>query len=805
MNRNRRSRVVFRWAAVAAIGAIGFLLWARGVSPASTSKTSSQVVLKHLDLPQIEVEGLGETVGGFVTDVDGRPIASASVCASCYGCNRHRSDVQVTCASTAEDGAYKLAVTTSEALSILASATGFLPQRTSAPIYVAHDAAPTRVDLTLQPGGAEVSGNVVDVLGGPVPHADVRLVSGFGLAQQGTVVTSDENGAFRMWAANGMFSVVATANGYAAGRFDSFAPAQGLQIALTPGASISGQVLNSRDHRPVPDVELRARTVLSQNDREDAFNTSDAGGMFLLQGLYPGRYEISARAEHWRALSVVTANLDLGVQARDVVIMVEPAAAVRGRFTIQGSDGSCDYATLRLLPGDSAARPKPDVRSIVPIVPAYFGRGRPDGTILVKGVASGRYRVEADCAERVLREGPSIVTVGDTDVVGLEWRFDPGQQLNVRTVDTSGNPISDVVLSLDVVRSNDGMNEAVQGGTSNPQGRYEFKGLVPGVYSVSALSLPNTKSVQVELSPGETSESVTITSLSDSELRLRLKTSSGSPLSDIEMYAMRDVDEQEKAHSPTSALPISPQPIGGGEFVFKHLLPGRYEVFVSDRRNATLRVPQEAESYVLLAKNERRVLDVEYSGYQGRLTGYVVDGEGSPIPDAWVSARHATAESPHLPPYIRSLNGEKRSLTARDGTFEIHGLDPAARYDVRLEHPLGGYSVLKRDLPVGSRVALTLTAPGTASGVVVDAEGVAVSRFDLSAVSTSNDVRFGTSFTDERGRWSIEQIPPGSLAITVVAPQGSAVLAVEIKPGQALRDLQIALTPTTVSARAPTL
>ena len=124
---------------------------------------------------------------------------------------------------------------------------------------------------------------------------------------------------------------------------------------------------------------------------------------------------------------------------------------------------------------------------------------------------------------------------------------------------------------------------------------------------------------------------------------------------------------------------------------------------MSDRRNPTLRLPKEPGSLVEVRPNERIVLDAEYGGYDAAVSGRVVDDDGTPVDNVWVSAI-PQGDAPLPPaPYVRSINGETRTLTSYEGGFELRGLAPNSRYTVLVEQPIGGAATVQRGVSSGNK------------------------------------------------------------------------------------------------------
>ncbi len=150
--------------------------------------------------------------------------------------------------------------------------------------------------------------------------------------------------------------------------------------------------------------------------------------------------------------------------------------------------------------------------------------------------------------------------------------------------------------------------------------------------------------------------------------------------------------------------------------------------------------------------------------------------------------------------------GARRATTDRDGAFTLEELAPGP---ARLRVWASGFAAASLELTIpesGGRRPFAidrvqLAASGTAEGTVVDAQGapVAGARVALEHAPTwlvvgANPV--GVATTDPRGRFSLSELPEGTVKLEAYAPDlGRARAEVTIAAGRTTDGVRLALEP----------
>jgi hypothetical protein len=103
---------------------------------------------------------------------------------------------------------------------------------------------------------------------------------------------------------------------------------------------------------------------------------------------------------------------------------------------------------------------------------------------------------------------------------------------------------------------------------------------------------------------------------------------------------------------------------------------------------------------------------------------------------------------------------------------------------------------------VGQKVQLTMSAPGKLGGVVLDDSGRPPAYFQIAIDNKENAQRLVVEFgPDARGRWTIDQVAPGTVGIRVQTPEGVAAVTKVLSPSQRLDDIELRLQPWGPSAQ----
>src|SRR5262249_48981686 len=249
-----------------------------------------------------------------------------------------------------------------------------------------------------------------------------------------------------------------------------------------------------------------------------------------------------------------------------------------------------------------------------------------------------------------------------------------------------------------------------------------------------------------------------------------------------------------------------------GEYVLDHLVGGPYRV------EARMKGwPPQLKPEVELGPGQE-LSGVDFVLDAGAvLLGVVLDTSGHPVEDASVQA----VEPPTLTDilsFTRMFQGGKPIKTDAEGRFEMRGL-AKAKHTVTASAPHHVDAKLTDITPGGPPITLQLGTPGSITGMVVSTttgepipsyhlsievkeeaaprEGLASLSITTDSLMTEHGPRHERSITDPEGRFTLEDLTPGTARIEVRAEQhGPAGIAgIPVKVGETTKGLIVFLEP----------
>ena len=715
-------------------------------------------------------DGTAAGIAGHIRDTAGNAIEGAIVCARPQGCPRNQLCSEEHCAPTSRDGAYHIARVGRGGIEVSASARGYAPEAYPELIFLA--AAETRRDVDLQLGPAEVgiTGTVLDATGGVVAGATVEQSYQLG-GQVPSKSTSDDDGRFSISTRRGLAVLLAHADGYAAARFQVAAPASDVVLSLEPESRLSGTVYEKESDRRVPYAVVQAVGISRGVQGEQARAQSGKNGVFSIAGLRPGRYRLSAHTDRRRSVAPVEVNLGLSDSRSDLVLEVEPSTTLRGKLLIADGDEHCPvWGRVSLVPeGSSRSRAEPfESQHRVP----------PGEDVLLEGVRPGRYKTYVFCEGFPLVEGPETLTVADVPMEDIVWRFGPAATLSVQVRDRKGNPLAGV--TVDAALANGVPTPHVA--RTEADGTCELVGLPAGTYTVSAHMTAESPSAEVEIAEGQREARLELTTESSASLVVVVTTPDGEPFSHATVITERQRDTGKWV------MDQHAKPLGDGRYAFHPIAAGSYAVKVFDETNPPVQASAgEPGDLVVVRPDESLEIAITYGGFEGELSGKVVDERGAPVANAWIDATAVELKSVGLPPLQKA-----RVYSDRDGEFTVGRLRKDAAYDLEVRGPSGSMSRVANITP-GKRVAVVLKEASELGGTVVDGQGSDLDEFTIRVTSLdSGDVR-QQAFRGTRGRWAVRGLTPGQVKLEWGMKRRRAEQLLQLEPAESRLDLALVL------------
>lgn len=730
------------------------------------------------------------TITGMVRDEQGQAIAGATVCAwSDQQELRGAGDGRPRCVTSEQDGHYRIEGLWPVATSVSASAPEYMPARFSErvdgrPRYqfrLTTGQVRDGVDLTLERGGALVSGVVKDISGGVIEGALVSASDGWWFANDARATAwTDENGQFELWAKPGDVSLMALAPGYADAETNSVAPTKLAEIFMTPESVITGVVVHAETGAPVAGASLRANTSgFFSGGAGTAL--SDDEGRFRITGLAPGIYDVFAMTDDLYGEAAEQIQLGLAQQA-ETIVRVHSAFAIRGRIVIAETGEPCPAGSV-FLAGDDFSK---------------YEQSKDDGAVLIRAVLPGEYEVQVTCEGYTPEDRYEPIVVADSPLEELEWKVHTGLAIRGIVVDSRGDPIAEVNVHAEPkLKPGDdprGQRTSQWGAKTEADGSFEITGLIAGSYEVGVWAEgypPLPEPVIVDLGEGKDVEDLRLVLPATGRLEGIVRDETGEPVAGVTVSAGL-VDTWSRAQARTG---------DDGRFSFEHVQTGRHRVIAEAGWLEQMRAPGTTDDdvqgeLVEVTADVTAEVELVVERRAGIIRGRVIDSDGGPVGDAFVDTMRmsdsAAATSARARTSMRWGWDRKPVLSDQDGAFELRDLAEGS-YIIRAYREGGGEALLEGVALGTNDAVLTIVETGRIAGKVTLAGGGAPERFAVKLQDRGTGVERTDDFFRTGGAFSLRELPPGKYELVVSASEGSAQVVVELEPGAVIDDLAIEL------------
>lgn len=580
-------------------------------------------------------------------------------------------------------------------------------------------------------------------------------------------------------------------------------------VVLAPTGTLRGRVVDASTGVAIAGIRVKAR-------RGGAlfWDLSGKDGRYEIRGLMPGTFRVSAddpRYVPWiREAVAVTASPAAG---QDVPLV--RGATLLGRV-VDEEGRPVEGATGRIA--RSGEHP---VRFFMRMEQGGAFRTARDGTFKAQRLMPGaNQRLTVDHDDYEARTIGGIVLSAGGTKSGLTVVLPKG--LGVRGVvkDENGQPLpgADVeMVRAFTFQSGRGASQfSFIGGPAQqprketgPDGRFEFRGLAVGDYSLVATKrgYARERIDPVKVAEGQASEPIQMVLRPGASISGLVKDRAGNGVPGYRLSA-RPSTGAPGPMGPFFGGPMTEEPTGpDGSFLIEGLNTGEtYELQLLGDTG-----PGPRKSGVAAPADG---VEITVSG-KGGIRGVVTDGEGHPVPDFEVAYSPASRGggggmrvSFRLGPGGRGP-GQKVPVHADDGGFVIEDV-PAGTWDVEVTAAgyqrgrAAGITVEEGVVAEGAEVKL-VKGPGLV-GRVLDARASrpvldATVRADLSTgrprMRMGPDAGDNETMTDADGRFEILGLAPGTYTLTASHPSYSEKSeTVELKEGPAAIEIRLGLGGT---------
>ncbi len=702
----------------------------------------------------------GQTVFGRVVDLDGRPIAGATV--KLLG-DREESFEAVSDA----EGRFEFRHLSPGRTSVQATHPEYAPAFLN---RVEIPSGTPRVDLgTLRlPPGEFIEGRVTDSRGAPIKGAAVWVHPGEGRnpsmfwdLENPEPLWTAPDGTFRAGNLEGGQRVHVRVEhiGYVAASVPGVeAPTQEpLRIELKAARSLSGRVTGP-EGEPVADAFLNwFQSEGGGGYSSISLGTSDAEGRFRITGFPPGPLSLAVSAEGHVPRRIEGIQIPADREPEDLQITLQRAIILEVR--VLDAEGE-PVSGVRVF-AESLEPDTPEDRTLFFLHFARRDSDRTDvaGRCRLTVPKPGSYRVSAS------KQGPPVVTqvVIRPGSNALEIRLPSGAEVLGRVVDEKGAAVPRVSVRLQQTE------ELQQRAWTGPDGTFVFSGIPDGDYRLTAFQ------------EGLTSEELAVTvagrPVRGIELRLDRQLPGAALTGRIlglppeEVYGL-----MVQAFRP-GEMPEPTQTSPQGTYRFEKLAPGEWQVqaHTFDGRSArgTVEIPPGVPAVEL---------DLEFTGLT--LTGRVLV-DGAPLSGAQVAV--------HDKESFRS-----GAQTAYDGTFRLRNVS-AGPLTLLISGPqgLGGFRTLT--LTESQDVKIEL-ATGRLAGTVRSATGEPVedALVRLEAWLPVLQIPFGEAFarTAADGTFEVPRLGAGTYKVKISKERFAPVeITAEVPAGGSAPPVQVLMKP----------
>ncbi|MBS1119082.1 MAG: hypothetical protein H6Q90_1310 [Deltaproteobacteria bacterium] len=723
----------------------------------STRPVEVEIRTDNVDRVELRLVRGGVRVRGTITDIKGGPVAEAIVTAQTAPGEIPTGKRKA--AITGSDGSYELWLGAGE-YDVRAEHLAYAPAET----HVRVGSAELREDLQLVPAAfiegvvlergtsRPVAGAIVFVDGNQ--HADLRALT-------------DDEGRFRLQQlAAGSFALRARAAHQVTMapnlvELDIGQTRSGVELWVDRAANVSGHVVGE-DGRALAGAEV-ALVQLEEAIAEEAQATTDADGRFVIHGVAPGAYGVTAATPD-RPMLMRRTGIDVGERdVSDLELVVKSAHVVRGRVV------PARLATIEMArPGGLAIASMAlggDMSDYVNLATSTT-RTSADGSFEIKRAAAGTYTLIAVADDGT--RGEASVVVGRDEGVTIALAATP--PLRGTIVDRHGRPVTGVGVHAESDRV---FPDEERDLITDAAGAFVLRGFAPGTHGLSIVDPRCRRQFVVDGSPGQATTTITITD-KPSEVRLVVTAcdrafrgtvvdSQGAGVADAWVHI--EADDFRTAPILTDA---------DGRFTATGLHDGAFVV--------TAYHPAHGRGRLESAATE--------TDHKIKLLG-----------DASLTVAVRQRGQPVVGFELRVRGAAQRSLSSRnaDGTISVGNLPPG-RYTIEALADAGtGAAELVVAAGPNRTIELELREWISVRGTLVGVDdGRPLAAHVVTPVQAPRDgappdpkalLALTTATTDAHGRFELRRVPPDTKALVISSPSGEfSGVPLRHRPGET-RDL----------------
>jgi len=604
----------------------------------------------------------GSVIDAQVIDSRGAPVPAAPVVLSASQEQPALvlEDLIPSSAMTGPDGKVQLADLVPGARYDLAIRHPEHPEKTVRGIAVP-TSGPLRIELQ---EGHQLTGRVVDADGQPIAGAVIGVIGTMQVDSLNPMhsreARTDPRGDFTLSGlAAGAVQIQAVADGFrrtrAAGLIPDAEPARPVEIVLEPAGWLAGSVRDAAGN-PVDatiSVAPQRSPSLSTFDwiERRQIVTTEAGGIYRVEGLDPGAYVVTAEPTRRLVLTKQGTPIEIrpGPNALDLIVVPAKTWEVSGQV-VDTAGNPVDGVSLQLTPV-SASGTTPFTGSLA------------DGSFICTEVADGTYTPGAHRRGYLMARGGAPVTVAGGPVSGLQLTLSrteatiSGRLVRLAPAEMAGLRINAERFgpdNFDLALRNGFPIEPGSSAVDPASGTYQLTELTAGLWSVTATALAGRHATgRVDLD-SDSAQAVLDLDFAAGAILSGQVTMAKRPVAGAGVTLLsRDNQTGMKAETAETAA--------DGTFTLPSAPLGTLELVIVD-----LPIGLLYHRTIELTGDQTLAISLPSGAVHGTITA---SGTGLPIAGAYVVL--ARSEAP-----MGGLGGSPAAQTDGDGAFDIAAIAP---------------------------------------------------------------------------------------------------------------------------------